>query len=124
MEACIANGEPMFICSDDPEYRKSLLEHIRAKGGDAVVSSPPAAHSHLTGYEALVDFFALSVCARIIQMTKYSTFSLAAALVGDRELVNFYRDDSKAGHRLDIWKSVLRWSDGGEISSLRRSKPR
>ena len=59
------------------------------------------------GYEALVDFFALSRCPRIIQMTKYSTYSMAAAIVGDLPLVNLYRGESGVTHLLDIWKNTL-----------------
>ena len=72
------------------------------------MAQPVPAYCHLDGYAALVDFFALAKCKRIVQMTKYTTFSLAAALTGDVPLLNFYRNESDAGHRLDIWRSVLR----------------
>ena len=107
VEQCIAAGEPLFVCSDDLEYRDNLVQEIAAKGGDVVVANPSSEHKHLTGYEATVDFFALSRCKRVVQMTKYSTFSMAAALVGKKPLVNFYRDTTGVGHRLDAWRSVF-----------------
>ena len=114
IERCIARGEPLFVCSDDLSYKTTLLERIRSRGGDAVAASPAPAYSRLPGYGALVDFFALSRCMRIVQVTKYSTFSIAAAMVGGVPLVNFYRDEGGGvGHRLDIWKSALRELDPG-----------
>ncbi len=108
MEQCIDRGEPLFVCSDDPVYKAALIDHLRSKGGDVVTVATDLDPHKVPGNPALVDFFALSRCTRIVQMTKYSTFSLAAALVGDVPLVNFYRDESGVGHRLDIWRSALR----------------
>ncbi len=108
IERCIDRGEPLFVCSDDLDYRGALVERIRSRGGDVAVASAEAAPgAELPGYDALVDFFALSRCARILQLTKFSTFSIAAALVGDAPLVNFYRGGGGAGHLLDLWRSVL-----------------
>jgi hypothetical protein len=39
--------------------------------------------------DPITDFFTLSKCAKIIQVTKHSTYSLVAAVIGGRELVNF-----------------------------------
>jgi len=107
IDCCIARGEPVFVCSDDASYRTALLDRIRFKGGDGVAANPAARYRREPGYGALVDFFSLSRCKRIIQMTKYSTFSIAASITGNIPLVNLYRDDSGVGHRLDIWKSTL-----------------
>jgi hypothetical protein len=107
IDRCVANREPLFLCSDDASYKDKFLMRIRSKGGDIVAASPPPPYRHLPGYEALVDFFALSRSSRIIQMTKYSTYSLAAAMVGGIPLINFYAEKSDAGHRLDIWRSAL-----------------
>jgi hypothetical protein len=104
IERCIAWSEPFFVCSDDREYRDRLVARIRDMCGDVVTASPRRGEP---GLEAIVDFFALSRSLRIVQMTKYSTFSTAAALAGDVPLVNCCPKDSPAGHRIDIWKSVL-----------------
>ena len=69
--------------------------------------TPAQAPRGLVGAPALADFFALARCSAIVQMTKYSTFSLAAALAGRVPLVNFFQDRTGRGHRLDIWRSAL-----------------
>ncbi len=103
----IARGLPLFICSDDAVYKEQLVELLRSHGGDVAVATPPAEHQHHQGYAALVDFFALARSARVLQVTKYSTFSMAASLVGGIPLVNLYAGESSSGHRLDLWKSAL-----------------
>ncbi len=40
-------------------------------------------------------------------MTKYSTFSIAAAVRGNIPLINLYRDETAVGTRLRIWESAL-----------------
>lgn len=107
IQTCIARGEKFFICSDDMEYRDEVVQRIKALGGDIVCADIRPEHSQISGYAALVDFFCLARCSEIIQMTKYSTYSIAAALVGDVPLVNFYQNDHGIGNRLDIWRSVL-----------------
>jgi hypothetical protein len=79
-------GRPLFLCSDDLGYRAQLVERIRAQGGDVAVIDVPGADALPRGFAALADFFALSRCERIVQMTKYSNFTLAAALVGGRPI--------------------------------------
>lgn len=107
IQQCIDMGEPLFICSDDPEYSASLVADIRVRGGDVAIAHPVKAHRQEFGYDALVDFCALSRCKRIVQMTKYSTFSIAASIVGNIPIVNLYIDDKGVGTGLDIWRSVL-----------------
>jgi hypothetical protein len=108
IDRCVVREEPLFICSEDSQRRNDLVEHIKRNGGDVVVAQPPEAHCHISGYGALVDFFSLTRCSRIVQMTKYSTYSLAASVVGDIQLVNFYRDSTSKMHRLDEWKFLVR----------------
>ncbi|MGI9658784.1 MAG: hypothetical protein ACR2OD_07740 [Gaiellaceae bacterium] len=112
IERCIDRGEPLFVCSDDIQYRDALVADIRAKGGDAAVVTARPRLRRPEGFDALADFFALSRCARVVQMTKYSTFSIAAALVGGLPLVNFFEDDRGTGHRLELWQRTL-----GEVSA-------
>ncbi len=107
IDMCIANGDRLFVCSDDQAYKLQLVKHIRDKGGDVIVSQPAARHSHQAGYEAVVDFFALAKCAQIVQMTKYSTFSMAASMIHRVPLVNFSARESGAGNQIDLWKSAL-----------------
>jgi len=84
-----ATGEKLFVCSDDIEYRDTLAGRIRDKGGDAIVYSPAGDRKRPAGFAAQVDFFALARCRQIIQVTRYSNFSLAAAIMANCELVNF-----------------------------------
>jgi len=107
IEQCVTNDEPMLICSDDPDYRDALIQYIRSKGGDAITTALPPSLSNKPGAEALLDFFALASTSRIIQMSKYSTFSMAAALTGNIPLVNLYDDESKAGTCLDVWAATF-----------------
>ena len=107
LEGCIAWRRPIFVCSDDAAYRARLIAHLQARGGMVVLPDPEQAPRGLVGAPALADFFALARCSAIVQMTKYSTFSLAAALAGRVPLVNFFQDHTGRGHRLDIWRSAL-----------------
>ena len=43
----------------------------------------------IDGYAVIYDYFALSGCHQIIQMSEYSTFSIAAAIIGQVQLINF-----------------------------------
>jgi hypothetical protein len=108
LEHCIRRRRPIFVCSDDLAYKRALIDHLRSKGGSVVTTDPAGPARKFAGAAALADFFALSRCSIIVQMTKYSTFSLASSLVGDVPLINFFWDQRGAGHRLDIWRSALR----------------
>lgn len=107
LHQCVADGTPVFVCSDDREYMHSIVEDLRARGGDVAVSAPVAKYAGPAGYEALVDFFALSRCRQIVQMTKYSTFSMAAAMIGNVPLMNFFGSHNETGSRVDIWRSAI-----------------
>jgi hypothetical protein len=107
LEACIAWRRPIFVCSDDAAYRARLIGHLQMRGGVILTSDPARTPRGVAGAPALADFFALARCSVIVQMTKYSTFSLAAALAGRVPLVNFFLDHSGRGHRLDIWRRAL-----------------
>lgn len=107
LEHCVSMKIPLHICSEDMTYRDDLISYLRAKGGD-VTSLDCQLHSGgMTGAPAMIDFFALSRCSQIVQMTKYSTFSLAASLVGRVRLINFFDNQSGTGSRLDLWKNTL-----------------
>jgi hypothetical protein len=107
LEGCIAWRRPIFVCSDDAAYRERLIAHLQARGATVVLPDHGRAPHGLVGAGALADFFALASCSAIVQMTKYSTFSLAAALAGRAPLVNFFQDRTGRGHRLDIWRGAL-----------------
>ena len=85
----------------------SIVQDLKARGGDVALSAPVAEYSDMEGYEALVDFFALSRCKKIVQMTKYSTFSMAAAMIGNVPLLNFFNPSKEMGSRVDVWRSAI-----------------
>lgn len=109
-----ADGVPLFVCSDDKQYLHAFVEDLRARGADVALSAPVAKYAGPPGYEALVDFFALSRCQKILQMTKYSTFSMAAAMIGNVPLANFFDTGSETGSRVDIWRSAIPEFENGD----------
>ena len=86
LDRLVAEGRPLFLCSDDPAYRTRLAERLRSRGGDVLALDGLPPRRRPAGFAPLVDFFALSRCARIVQMTRYSNFTTAAALVGGKAL--------------------------------------
>jgi len=106
IDACVADGVRMFICSDDPAYRSELLAQIRRRGGDAIALDV-APDSRPDGFDALADFFALSRCREVVMMTKYSTFAVAAALIGATTLVHLLSEDDPVPSRLWAWRGTV-----------------
>ena len=103
----IERKQPLFICSEDIPYRNQLVRDIRSRGGDVQVIDLPSRLSSVHGYAALCDFFALTRCQRIVQMTKYSTFSIAAAIAGHKAILNFSPEGGISGNRLYRWQHML-----------------
>lgn len=65
-------------------------------GVEVLVTSPAdldEAMSQYTGAYDVFEYFNLMACKRILQGIKYSTFSLSAALIAQKELVNFHSGD-------------------------------
>lgn len=78
-----------YLASEDTGWRAEFASFIaNASRGRATVL-PPASAGEGSGFAAAADLFALSRCASVVQGVKHSSFSLAAALVGDVPLVNF-----------------------------------
>ena len=108
LDRCIARGESLYICSDDPRYKQAFIEDLRNRQADVMELERKNADQELIGLDDLVEFFTLSKCKYIMQMTKYSAYSMAAAMVGDIPLLNVYRGEGgEAGHLLDMWKDSL-----------------
>lgn len=106
IEHCIETQQPLFICSDDQRYKAQLVKEIIARGGDVLVNQDDT-HSLSHDYTALQDFFSLVECKRIIQMTKYSTFSIAAALISGKPFMNFYPNKANIRNRIYQWQDAL-----------------
>lgn len=109
IDRAVAEGEKLFVCSEDFAYRDGLVDRIRGMGGDVIVSDPPPATEQRKGFGAFVDFFALARCRRIVQMTRYSNFSLMPAIIGGCEIVNF----DPLGEMEESF--MARWSDVANI---------
>lgn len=106
MKACVTSKTPMFVCSDDVGFRNEVVERIRGMGGDVLVTDIGSFREE-DGFAAITDFFTLAACREIVQMTKYSTFSIAAALVGNLPLVHLVRADDPVPSRLWNWKNTI-----------------
>lgn len=107
----IAEGNTtFFVCSEDNAWKQQFTEWLTSIGGSLV--EPQAIHVALAskrGWAPVLDFFALSRCRKIVQGIGYSTFSMAASLVGGGiPLVNLHMpavDDP--GYLLNWWTPVL-----------------
>lgn len=104
-----------FILSDDPEYKQQFTQSIR----DIAAAAGKTVHIHLTqpedlpehiridytGAYDLYEFFTLTKCKQIYQGIKYSTFSLLAALMTQKPLINFHQHED--GWLLYAWQACL-----------------
>lgn len=79
-----AAAPSVYVAADDERAYVDVSARLRLAGG-AIVGRTSAEPS------ALVDLFTLAECERVVQAAKYSTFSLAAALMRRRELVSVLR---------------------------------
>ncbi len=107
IDRCIEKGQIFYVCSDDPIYKKAFIQDLKSRGANLIQINRKKFSEKSPGLDDLIEFFALSQCNNIIQMTKYSTYSMGASIVGSIPLVNVYRGESDAGHLLDIWKDVV-----------------
>ncbi|MEM1110653.1 MAG: hypothetical protein AAGI11_01980 [Pseudomonadota bacterium] len=102
----IEDGKKLFVCSDDSEYMAEFIALLQDSGGDVITSSPDATLVEKVGGHAVLDYFALSRCKAVIQGTRFSTFSLAASLMGRRTLVNLDRGHSLRLSAINNWRST------------------
>ncbi len=107
IQELIGGNVPLLICSDDTSYKEKLLRTVSELGGSALSPQYSPSGTDFLGYDTLVDFFALSRCRSIVQMTKYSTFSIAAAIAGGIPLLNFDRDENGVGNKIELWRGAL-----------------
>lgn len=99
---------PVFVVSDDPAAAAAFEAAVEAAGGRVLRPPPPPPYA-VSGLAAVVDLFRLAACDRILMVSKFSSFSLAAALVGARPLRVFLRaEESQAA----LWEGVARLQFG------------
>jgi hypothetical protein len=90
-----------LICSDDEKLKKEFIQEC----GDGIkLINIDYGNKNLD--KALVDLFAMSRSDLIIQCVNYSTFSMAASLIGGIPLINFNGRDMIGGPGWN-WKNVL-----------------
>ena len=96
--AAMVDGGRYYICSEDRAHRDrfaAILLQIAAMRGARIEILEPLdeneemSGTRMSGYAAVRDMFYLSRCARILMGTKFSTFSVLAAIVGQVPTVNF-----------------------------------
>ena len=107
-----------FVTSEDNEHKNLFCESIKniakEKGKEKNVTILEIDEKlcenikPIVNYASVLDLFCLSKCKLIIQGTKYSAFSVVAALIGNEKLINL----SKFLERdhlciIYLWNSVL-----------------
>jgi len=108
-----------FVTSEDNKHKNLFCESIKniakEKGKEQNVTILEIDEKlcenikSIKNYASVLDFFCLSKCKSIIQGTKYSAFSVVAALIGNEKLINL----SKFLERdhlciIYLWNSVLK----------------
>ena len=78
--------EHIFVCSEDKRIRDIFLTYID-KSINIIIP-----HSDKNIPREYIDFFALSLCKEVWMVSRFSTFSITAALIGNIPLISFVRD--------------------------------
>lgn len=111
VSSLIARGKTcFFVCSEDMAWKREFEEWLVHAGGVSIrLGAADAAVSERSGFDAVLDFFALSQCERILQGIGYSTFSMAASLLHDVPLTNFGKKHStQPSYFLNWWLPLLK----------------
>ena len=87
-----------YLATDDDSHFGELASRVEAAGGNVV-------NRDRNNVSILNDFFALAYSDAILQVTRYSTFSMAASLVGRVPLVNF--GNSMLTNAENVWSDVI-----------------
>ena len=104
-----------FCCSEEQEWKEEFCDFIRNTAtylGKSVeiieVNHDPALDKEYRGFGPVLDLFCLSKCKLIYQGVKYSSFSLAAAMMGERKIINYAKLVSAYNRCLiHFWSSCL-----------------
>lgn len=79
-----------FIGSEDVNYKNEIKQKIYSLNTKVkFIEHQNLPETQLNGFDAVLDMFTLSRCKCILQNVKYSTFSIAAAMIGGIKLLNF-----------------------------------
>lgn len=105
----ICPDDKLLIVGDDYEYMEKLSKCFSNE-------------TYIQKGSAIEDFKTLSKCKSIIQATKYSTFSMAASIMGGVEIMNF--NDILRGPKTSwTWEHALKLpSNIEQVETLFKSK--
>ncbi len=73
----------LFICSESEVCKKVFLKYLNK---DIMVVEPTCDNEISSEY---IDLFGLSLCKEIWMVSKFSSFSVIASLIGDKPLIGF-----------------------------------
>lgn len=89
----IDENEPTFlIVSEDIEWKNEITNRVLSLANDKTIKILEINYNnpnHYSNYNSVLDMFCLSKCKEILQGVKYSTFSILASLIGNRNLRNY-----------------------------------
>lgn len=103
---------PKFvIVSEDENWKNEFIRHVMGISGDKPIEIIQIDYSKgqdYYNYASVLDMVCLSKCKDILQGVKYSTFSMLAALLGNRKIRNYSRyTDTYDVCLVHSWASVL-----------------
>jgi len=105
-----------YVTSEDNDHKNQFSDSIKniAKGKSKLVTileideTIPENIKSICNYSSVLDLFCLSKCKTIIQGTRYSAFSVVAALLGNQKIINLSRHlESDHLCIMYLWNSVL-----------------
>ena len=93
-----------FLCSEDNVVKADMRNYIHDLQGRVI--DVDYDHCNLDGYSSVLDLFCLSRCKCILQGTKYSSFSISAALIGkSKRVINYLSDERES--LIHVWTPCL-----------------
>lgn len=95
-----AGQKRFFLAADEPAAARTWRARLLALGASDVQTTRSGPLEEFI----VADLFNLARCTQVLQVTKYSTFSMVAALIGNVPLVNFYGPE---GNQLRDWMHVV-----------------
>ena len=95
-----AGQKSFFLAADEPSAARTWGDRLRALGASEVRTTRSGPLEEVV----VADLFNLARCTQVLQVTKYSTFSMVASLIGNVPLVNFYGPE---GNQLRDWMHVV-----------------
>ncbi len=96
----INKSEPkyVYVCSESERCRNILLRYLNK---DIVIVKPTCDKKIPLEY---VDFFALTLCSEIWMVSRFSSFSITASLIGNIPLITFIDDKGVRERYLALFK--------------------